>query len=98
MASERRAPIYELNSIPQIAEPQHIATPTKGKKKGRVGRPPLAGDRNSRISVYLTAETAQRLAKAFLLEQYKLLDNNQKIDKSLFLELIIKSWLQEKGY
>lgn len=100
MTDGRRGPIHEISHIPKLIEPRHIAAgtgrATEGKKK--VGRPPLAGTRSARICVYITEHTAQRFTRAFLMEQYKLLEEGKKMDKSLFLEEIMKQWLKERGY
>ena len=75
------------------------ATPAKKSSK-RLGRPPIAADRDrsAKITFYASVETQTRFNLAFLQEQYKMAKEGKKIDKSLVLERAVEEWLASRGY
>jgi len=79
---------------------EEIALNFNGKEteKSRLGRPPLAGDRNAKITFFMSQETKERFEMAFLKEQLKRLEKQEKIDKSLLIEEAIKVFLDKNGY
>lgn len=90
-----------------------IETATKGSKKNstsnktekkqavktkKIGRPPLAGNRSTRITTFMSKETKDRFEIAFLHEQLKRRKSGGKIDKSLLVEEAIKTFLDNNDY
>ena len=70
----------------------------KATETSRLGRPPLAGDRTAKITFFMSQETKDRFEMAFLKEQLKRLEKQEKIDKSLLIEEAIKVFLDKNGY
>ena len=48
-------------------------------ENSRLGRPPLAGDRTAKITFFMSQETKDRFEMAFLKEQLKRLEKQEKI-------------------
>ena len=99
---KKKKPITNLDkisrSLKQAGFNGPVETETKPEEKKRVGRKPLAGDRSSKITFYVSKETAERYDLAFMQEQLKQAQKGIKIDKSLLIENVLKDWLKKNKY
>ncbi len=93
---KKRNPIADQKRVEKAVEIAREQTEKPRKKK--LGRNPLAGDRSSKITFYLSPETAERFDIAFLQEQLRLKKSGQKVDKSLIIETALKEWMERNGY
>ncbi len=95
----------KIDKALEMAGANENQTPTQttkqsrgGESKKKPGKPPLAGERNARLACYLTDETASRFDLAYLSERLKRAKKQEKIDKSLLVEIVLKEWLDKNKY
>ena len=97
LPKHRKQIVADVSEAVQRAADSLLTPGKEFSAKGKGGRPSPRKGKTVRQTLLLSEETAERLTMAYAAEQVSRRKNGEKLDRSLFIEEMICSWLDQHG-